>query len=142
MSNLEDRPPELTADTAPPVEDVTAQPTLETPEPTAGRLQRLRARLARSQTSLGRGLLSVLSRENLDDDAWEEVEESLLTADVGVGATTEIVERLRTRTKVLNTRSAGEMNHMNQWTRKLPMPIRKREPRFDASGSGRRPSSA
>ncbi|HET8581940.1 MAG TPA: signal recognition particle receptor subunit alpha, partial [Jatrophihabitans sp.] len=86
-----------------------APPALETPEPTAGRLLRLRARLARSQTSLGRGLLSVLARERLDDDAWEEVEEALLTADVGVGATTEIVERLRTRTKVLGTRSTGEL---------------------------------
>jgi fused signal recognition particle receptor len=70
---------------------------------------RLRNRLARSQTSLGRGLLSVLSRERLDEDAWEEVEEALLTADVGVAATTEIVERLRTRTKVLGTRSQGEL---------------------------------
>ncbi len=82
---------------------------VETPEPTAGRLLRLRARLSRSQTSLGRGLLSVLSRENLDDQAWDEVEEALLTADVGVGATSEIVERLRTRTKVLGTRSQGEL---------------------------------
>jgi fused signal recognition particle receptor len=82
---------------------------LDTPEPTAGRLLRLRSRLARSQSTLGRGLLSVLSREQLDDDAWEEVEEALLTADVGVGATTEIVERLRTRTKVLGTRSQGEL---------------------------------
>ena len=91
---------------APPV---VVEPTLDVPEPTAGRLQRLRARLARSQNALGRGLLSVLSRENLDDDAWEEVEESLLVADVGVTATTEIVERLKTRTKVLNTRSTGEL---------------------------------
>jgi fused signal recognition particle receptor len=82
---------------------------LERPEPTAGRLQRLRARLARSQSTLGRSLLSVLSREQLDDDAWEEVEETLLSADVGVGATTEIVERLRVRTRVLGTRSAGEL---------------------------------
>jgi fused signal recognition particle receptor len=82
---------------------------LETPEPTAGRLQRLRARLARSQSTLGRGLLSVLSRENLDEEAWEEVEEALLSADVGVGATAEIVERLRTRTKVLGTRSPAEL---------------------------------
>jgi fused signal recognition particle receptor len=58
---------------------------------------------------MGRGLLSVLSRERLDEDAWEEVEEALLTADVGIGATTEIVERLRTRTKVLGTRSEGEL---------------------------------
>jgi fused signal recognition particle receptor len=90
-------------------EAVQPQPVLETPEPTAGRLLRLRARLARSQTTLGRGLLSVLSREKLDDDAWEEIEEALLTADVGVAATTEITERLRTRTKVLGTRSQGEL---------------------------------
>jgi fused signal recognition particle receptor len=51
----------------------------------------------------------VLSRDRLDEDAWEEVEEALLTADVGVAATTEIVERLRTRTKVLGTRSQGEL---------------------------------
>jgi len=88
---------------------VAIPPAVETPEPTAGRLLRLRARLARSQTTLGRGLLSVLSRENLDEQAWEEIEEALLSADVGVGATTEIVERLRTRTKVLGTRSQGEL---------------------------------
>ncbi len=88
---------------------VEAAPALETPEPTAGRLLRLRARLARSQGTLGRGLLSVLSRENLDDETWDEVEEALLGADVGVGATGEIVEALRTRTKVLGTRSQGEL---------------------------------
>jgi fused signal recognition particle receptor len=92
-----------------PVPDVAPGTVVETPEPTAGRLVRLRARLARSQGTLGRGLLSVLSRERLDDDAWDEVEEALLTSDVGVGATTEIVERLRTRTRVLGTRSQGEL---------------------------------
>jgi fused signal recognition particle receptor len=86
-----------------------AAPEIEVPEPTAGRLQRLRARLARSQSTLGRGLLSVLSRGQLDDEAWDEVEEALLGADVGVGATAEIVERLRTRTKVLGTRSPDEL---------------------------------
>jgi len=72
-------------------------------------MTRLRSRLARSQSTLGRGLLSVLSREKLDDDAWDDVEEALLTADVGVAATTEIVERLRTRTKALATASQGEL---------------------------------
>jgi fused signal recognition particle receptor len=95
------------AEAAPP--EAVAPVPLETPEPTAGRLQRLRARLARSQSTLGRGLLSALSRENLDEEAWEEVEEALLSADVGVGATAEIVERLRTRTKVLGTRSPAEL---------------------------------
>ncbi|MCW2539093.1 MAG: signal recognition particle receptor protein FtsY [Frankiales bacterium] len=85
------------------------RPELDVPEPTAGRMQRLRARLARSQTSLGRGLLSVLSRDALDEDAWEEVEEALLLADVGVGATNDIVTALRTRTQVLGTRSQGEL---------------------------------
>ena len=101
--------PTATATLDMPVEDVIAPPPVEVPEPTAGRMQRLRARLARSQNALGRGLLSVLSRENLDEDAWEEVEEALLTADVGVKPTTEIVERLRIRTKVLGTRSQGEL---------------------------------
>ena len=84
-------------------------PQLDVPEPTAGRMVRLRARLARSQGTLGKGLLSVLSRDRLDEDAWEEVEDTLLTADVGVAATREIVERLRERTRVLGTRSAGEL---------------------------------
>jgi fused signal recognition particle receptor len=110
---------EAPVDTLPPQVDVPtvgveapeapAAPELEVPEPTAGRMHRLRARLARSQTSLGRGLLSVLSRDKLDDDAWDEVEEALLTADVGVKSTTEIVDRLRTRTQVLGTRSQGEL---------------------------------
>jgi fused signal recognition particle receptor len=103
-SGVEAAPPEAVT----PAEAAAPAP-LETPEPTAGRLQRLRARLARSQSTLGRGLLSVLSRENLDEEAWEEVEEALLSADVGVGATAEIVERLRTRTKVLGTRSPAEL---------------------------------
>ncbi len=82
---------------------------LETPEPSAGRLLRLRSRLARSQSSLGRGLLSVLSREDLDADAWEDIEAALLTADIGVASTAEIVERLRVRTKVVGTRSPGQL---------------------------------
>jgi fused signal recognition particle receptor len=93
----------------PPDEYLDIAPAIETPEPTAGRLQRLRARLARSQSTLGRGLLSVLSRENLDGEAWDDVEETLLTADVGVKPTTEIVDRLKLRTKVLGTRSQGEL---------------------------------
>jgi len=89
--------------------DTIEAPSLDVPEPTAGRLQRLRTRLSRSQGVLGRGLLSILSRESLDDGAWDEVEEALLTADVGVAATTDIVDRLKTRTKVLGTRSTGEL---------------------------------
>ncbi|WP_026057599.1 signal recognition particle-docking protein FtsY [Streptomyces sp. SS] len=84
-------------------------PEIEIPEPTAGRLVRLRARLARSQNSLGKGLLTLLSREHLDEDTWEEIEETLLTADVGVAPTQELVDRLRERVKVLGTRSPDEL---------------------------------
>ncbi|MFI6104014.1 signal recognition particle-docking protein FtsY [Streptomyces sp. NPDC093595] len=84
-------------------------PEIEIPEPTAGRLVRLRARLARSQNTLGKGLLNLLSREHLDEDTWEEIEDTLLTADVGVTPTQELVERLRERVKVLGTRTPEEL---------------------------------
>ncbi|MDX6352244.1 MAG: fused signal recognition particle receptor [Streptomyces sp.] len=85
---------------------------LEQPEPTAGRLIRLRSRLSRSQNTLGKGLLSLLSREHLDEDTWEEIEDTLLTADVGVAPTQELVERLRTRVKVLGTRTPAELREL------------------------------
>jgi fused signal recognition particle receptor len=84
-------------------------PEIEIPEPTAGRLVRLRARLSRSQNALGKGLLTLLSREHLDDDTWEEIEDTLLTADVGVLPTQELVEGLRERVKVLGTRTPEEL---------------------------------
>ncbi|MGI8986324.1 MAG: signal recognition particle-docking protein FtsY [Nocardioidaceae bacterium] len=78
-------------------EPVVTEPGLEVPETAQGRLVRLRARLARSQSTLGRGLLVVLSRDHLDEETWEEVEETLLAADVGMGPTTELVDKLRAR---------------------------------------------
>ncbi|MET9724819.1 signal recognition particle-docking protein FtsY [Streptomyces zaomyceticus] len=106
-------PAEEAVETPAAVEDpVVAEPVapeIEIPEPTAGRLVRLRARLARSQNSLGKGLLTLLSREHLDEDTWEEIEETLLTADVGVAPTQELVERLRERVRVLGTRTPEEL---------------------------------
>ncbi|MFG2545480.1 signal recognition particle-docking protein FtsY [Streptomyces sp. NPDC048594] len=93
----------------PPVAEELEIPQFEVPEPTAGRLVRLRARLSRSQNALGKGLLTLLSREHLDDDTWEEIEDTLLTADVGVQPTQELVERLRERVKVLGTRTPVEL---------------------------------
>jgi len=75
-------------------------PEIEKPEPAAGRMQRLRARLARSQSSLGRGLLALIARDKLDDETWEEIEDTLIAADVGVEPTQELVEKLRTRMRV------------------------------------------
>ena len=70
---------------------------IEQPEPAAGRLTRLRRRLARSQSALGRGLLALMSRDTVDAATWDEVEETLLTADLGVAASMELLDRLRAR---------------------------------------------
>ncbi|MDP9444828.1 MAG: signal recognition particle-docking protein FtsY [Actinomycetota bacterium] len=89
-------------------EVVTPVPEVERPEPAQGRLVRLRTRLARSQTTLGRSLLALLSRDRLDEDTWEEIEETLLTSDLGVGPTQELVDRLRARVRVEGVESADE----------------------------------
>lgn len=101
--------PEAEVSTGVLVEPPVVEVPIEVPEPTAGRLVRLRSRLSRSQNVFGRGLLGLLSRERLDEDAWEEIEDSLITADVGIEATREIVDRLRERTRVLGTRSTAEL---------------------------------
>jgi len=79
-------------------------PTLERPEQVQGRLVRLRARLARSNSALGKGLLELLSRDRLDEGTWDEIEETLLLADLGLDPTTELVQRLRLRVAVLGVR--------------------------------------
>jgi fused signal recognition particle receptor len=82
---------------------------LERPDPVAGRLGRLRARLSRSQSTLGRGLLALLSRDRIDDATWEEIEDTLLVADVGVSPTQELVARLKSRVRVDGV--SGEAAH-------------------------------
>jgi fused signal recognition particle receptor len=87
-------------------------PVVEKPPPSAGRMMRLRARLARSQTGFGAALLGLLSRDRLDDDTWDEIEEVLITADVGVTPARQIVSELRTRVKVEGTRTPEEVRAM------------------------------
>ncbi|MGZ8179986.1 signal recognition particle-docking protein FtsY [Williamsia sp. SKLECPSW1] len=65
-------------------------------EPVEGRLTRLRGRLARSQSTFGKGMLGLLGGGDLDEESWEEVEDLLLSADLGAATTTAIVDRLRT----------------------------------------------
>ena len=85
---------------------------VEAPEPTKGRLHRLRERLARSNNALGKGLLSLLARDDVDEDTWEQVEEILLTADLGVAATTELMDRLRSRIQVEGARDAESVRSL------------------------------
>ncbi|QIX26202.1 signal recognition particle-docking protein FtsY [Nocardioides sp. JQ2195] len=93
-------PPEVATEEPSAGPTVEEAPPLEKPEGTAGRMVRLRQRLARSQSSLGKGLLALLSRDRLDEDTWEDIEDTLLTADIGVAPTQELVEKLRTRLRV------------------------------------------
>jgi fused signal recognition particle receptor len=101
-------PPRTAEPSAPPP----ARPTLEKPPPSAGRMVRLRARLARSQSGFGTALLSLLSRERLDDDTWDEIEEVLITADVGVTPSRQIVTDLQTKVKVEGTRTPDDVREM------------------------------
>ncbi|ASF12590.1 signal recognition particle receptor [Nocardia brasiliensis NBRC 14402] len=68
---------------------------LEEIEPTAGRLVRLRGRLSRSQNAVGKSLLGLLGGGDLDHDSWEEVEDTLVLADLGTASTAAVVARLR-----------------------------------------------
>jgi fused signal recognition particle receptor len=75
------------ATAAPPAEEVIAP------------RRRFRERLGRSRAALSRGMAGLLTRGADDDEAWEELEEALLAADVGVATSSELVERLRTRAR-------------------------------------------
>jgi len=85
---------------------------VERPPPSAGRMVRLRARLARSQGSVGSALLNLLSRDRLDDETWDEIEEVLITADVGVVPARLMVDDLKTKVKVLGVRGPAEVKNL------------------------------
>jgi fused signal recognition particle receptor len=79
---------------APPAESV---PVVEDIAPPEGRLERLRGRLARSQNALGRSLLGIIGGGDLDEESWEQVEDTLLIADLGPTVTSSVVAQLRSR---------------------------------------------
>jgi fused signal recognition particle receptor len=92
-------------------EEVVAPPpsVIERPPPSAGRLTRLRSRLARSHTAFGSVLLNLISSGKLDDQALEDMEDTLISADMGVGPARELVEQLRTEVKVVGTDNPEEV---------------------------------
>jgi fused signal recognition particle receptor len=87
-----------------------APPAIERPPPSAGRLIRLRSRLARSHSALGSVLLGLLSSGRLDEATWEEVEDTLITADMGVSPARDLVSELRTQVKVAGTTDPKEIS--------------------------------
>lgn len=90
-------------------EQAALPPTVEKPESAIGRMGRLRGRLARSNSAIGKALLGVLAKGELSDSDWEEVEDVLLGADLGASATTELVDRLRQRVAVQGTPSPEQL---------------------------------
>ncbi|WP_441953705.1 signal recognition particle-docking protein FtsY [Nocardia sp. 2TAF39] len=100
--------------------DVTVLPAPDTPagaeiiapleeiEPTEGRLVRLRGRLSRSQNAVGKSLLGLLGGGDLDDDSWEEVEDTLVLADLGTASTAAVVSRLREEMAARSVRTTDE----------------------------------
>ncbi len=84
----------------------------DVPEPVQGRLARLRARLSKSNNVLGKGLLALLSQDKIDEDVWDEIEETLLLADLGTEPTLELVDALRERVKVEGSRDPQRVHDM------------------------------
>jgi fused signal recognition particle receptor len=87
-------------------------PAVERPPPSAGRLTRLRGRLARSHSAFGSALLRLLSADKLDDQTWEEIEDTLITSDMGVGPARQLVEQLRTEVQVAGAGDTAELRKL------------------------------
>ena len=87
---------------APPASDVGA---IAPPE---GRLERLRGRLAKSQNAFGRSMLGLLGGGDLDEASWDEVEDTLLIADLGPVTTASVIEHLRARLAATSVRTEAE----------------------------------
>jgi fused signal recognition particle receptor len=81
---------------------------LERPEAPESRLARLRRRLAGSNSPLSRGLLLLITRDRIDEDTWEEFEATLITSDLGIAPTTELVESLRSKLRVEGVSEPGK----------------------------------
>jgi len=83
-------------------------PEFEQPEAPESRLIRLRRRLAGSNSPLSRGLLLLITRDRIDEDTWEEFEETLITSDLGVAPTAELVDALRSKLRVEGISEPGK----------------------------------
>ncbi|BBX07036.1 signal recognition particle-docking protein FtsY [Mycolicibacterium aichiense] len=91
-----------------PAEVTPTAPDLSGIAPTEGRLERLRGRLAKSQNALGRSMLGLLGGGDLDEESWEEVEDTLLIADLGPVVTSSVIEQLRSRLAAATVRTEAD----------------------------------
>lgn len=103
--------PEPTPEPATEPEPAAAAP-VEEIAPVEGRLGRLRGSLSKSQNVIGRGVLGILSAGDLDEDAWEEIEDTLIMADLGTKTTVAVVEKLRDRIATEGVESEAQARAM------------------------------
>jgi fused signal recognition particle receptor len=96
------------ADTASTEVPAPAADDIEAIAPTEGRLERLRGRLAKSQNAFGRSMLGLLGGGDLDEASWDEVEDTLLIADLGPVTTASVIEHLRARLAATSVRTEAE----------------------------------
>ncbi len=115
LTDLPVVPSEAAPDTSAPevvvpdtAETASAPPAIEEIAPTEGRLERLRGRLSRSQSAVGKSLLGLLGGGDLDEDSWEEVEDTLLLADLGTPTTTAVVSTLREQMAARSVRTEAQ----------------------------------
>lgn len=104
-------------DGAKPTEDaIVSEPasseSVEAIAPATGRMGKLRGRLSRSQNAIGQGLLGILTAGDLDEDAWEEIEDTLIMADIGADLTMRITEALRQKIAERGVASEAEARAM------------------------------
>lgn len=82
------------------------------PDGVGSRLTKLRSRLAQSANPFGKALFSILTRDNLAESDWEDVEDTLLLADVGAEASEQLVDGLRTDARVTGEREPDAIRAM------------------------------
>ncbi|HCG9162541.1 signal recognition particle-docking protein FtsY [Vibrio parahaemolyticus] len=66
----------------------------EQEKPTESFFARLKRSLSRTKANIGAGFFGLFSGKKIDDDLFEELEEQLLIADVGMDTTTKIINNL------------------------------------------------
>ena len=86
-----------------------ATPAVETPEAAGTRMQRLKARLSKSGNPFGRALFNILAKDQLSESDWEDVEDTLLLADVGAEASEQLVEELRNDARIAGRSDPAEV---------------------------------
>ncbi|OBG59232.1 MULTISPECIES: signal recognition particle-docking protein FtsY [unclassified Mycobacterium] len=101
-------PPVAPPEPPPAAPEVPEAPEIEAIAPPEGRLERLRGRLARSQNALGRSVLGLIGGGDLDEDAWQDVEDTLLVADLGPVVTDSVMTQLRARLAGSDVRSEAD----------------------------------